>query len=71
FNDLAPGLNGGLMNKQPWKWSVEIEELANRHYVRVIEDGVVSIKGFGSQADAKAFANSESSRLGLDGPLKK
>ncbi|RWD91026.1 MAG: hypothetical protein EOS40_36330 [Mesorhizobium sp.] len=59
------------MNKQPWKWSVEIEELANRHYVRVIEDGVVSIKGFGSQADAKAFANSESSRLGLDGPLKK
>ncbi|MDX8451134.1 hypothetical protein RFM98_00010 [Mesorhizobium sp. VK9D] len=59
------------MNKQPWKWSVEIEELENRHYVRVIEDSAVSIKSFGSQADAKAFANRERARLGLDTPLKK
>ncbi|RJT40712.1 hypothetical protein D3227_09270 [Mesorhizobium waimense] len=58
------------MQKQPWKTSVEIEELGNRHYVRVIENGAVSIKGFGSQADAKAFAQGERARLGLDSPLK-
>lgn len=59
------------MNQKTWKWSVEIEELANKHYVRVIEDGVISIKGFGSQADAKAFATSECVRLGLETPLQK
>ncbi|WP_189510208.1 MULTISPECIES: hypothetical protein [unclassified Mesorhizobium] len=54
-----------------WRTSVEIEELENRHYVRVIEDGTVSIKGFGSQSEAKTFANSERVRLGLGTPLKK
>jgi hypothetical protein len=58
------------MNQQPWKTSVEIEEVENRHYVRVIEDGVVSIKGFSSQGDAKTFARREQARLGLDTPLK-
>jgi hypothetical protein len=57
---------GDFMNTQPWKTSVEIEELGNRHYVRVIEDGVVSVKGFHSRADAKAFAQGEQARLGLD-----
>ncbi|CAN7720523.1 hypothetical protein [Mesorhizobium sp. LjNodule214] len=52
------------MNERPWKTSVETEELGNRHYVRVIEDGTVSIKGFRSQADAKAFAQGEQARLG-------
>ncbi|MDG4889576.1 hypothetical protein [Mesorhizobium sp. WSM4887] len=73
FKDLviATGMNREVMNKQPWKWSVEIEEIANRHYVRVIEDGVVSMKEFGSRADAEAFAYSECARLGLDMRLKK
>ncbi|TGP83794.1 hypothetical protein EN836_13770 [Mesorhizobium sp. M1C.F.Ca.ET.193.01.1.1] len=59
-----------LMIKQPWKTAVEIEELENRHYVRVIEDGAVSIKGFSSRADAKTFAHSERARLGINTPLK-
>ena len=54
------------MNKQPWKTSVEIEELGNKHYVRIIEDGVVSVKGFRSRADAKTCAQDEQARLGLD-----
>lgn len=53
------------MNKQPWKTSVEIEEVEDRYYVRVIEDGVVNIKGFSSKGDAKAFAQDEQARLGL------
>ncbi|PBB77565.1 hypothetical protein CK218_29820 [Mesorhizobium sp. WSM3879] len=63
---MRRGRTGGVMKKQWWKWSVETEELADKHYVRVIEDGVVSIKGFGSEADAKAFANSERARFGLE-----
>ncbi|CAN7701984.1 hypothetical protein LJR234_005980 [Mesorhizobium amorphae] len=54
------------MNAQLGKTSVEIEKVENTHYVRVIEDGVVSVKGFRSQADAKAFAQGEQARLGLD-----
>jgi len=54
------------MNTQLWKTSVEIEKVENTHYVRVIEDGVVSVKGFRSRADAKAFAQGEQARLGLD-----
>ncbi len=54
------------MNTQPWKTSVEIEELGNRHYVRVIEDGVVSVKRFLSRENARDFAQAEQVRLGLD-----
>ncbi len=43
----------------------EIENLENRHYVRVIEDGVVSVKAFESETDATSFAISEKARLGL------
>jgi len=43
----------------------------NRHYVRVIEDGAVRIKGFHSQAAARAFAQGEQARLTLDASLKK
>lgn len=58
------------MKTQQWKTSVEIEEIEHRHYVRIIEDGAVSIKGFGSRADAKTFAQRERARLGLDMPSK-
>jgi hypothetical protein len=54
------------MNKQTWKTSVEIDEVENRHYVRVIENGVISIKAFASKAEANSFANGERSRLGID-----
>ncbi|WP_141247089.1 hypothetical protein [Mesorhizobium sp. WSM3866] len=54
------------MNKSIVMDSVEIDTLEDRYYVRVIEDGVVTIKGFGSEADAKAFAKHEHTRLGLD-----
>ncbi|OBQ94097.1 hypothetical protein [Mesorhizobium sp. AA23] len=54
------------MSYQPWKWSVEVEEIANRSYVRIIEDGVISIRGFESEANAKSFAHSERARLGLE-----
>ena len=60
-----------MMDKQPWKTSIEIEELGDRHYVRVIEDGAVGIKGFHSQASARAFAHGEQARLSLDTSLKK
>ncbi|MDX8451813.1 hypothetical protein RFM98_03495 [Mesorhizobium sp. VK9D] len=53
------------MNKQPWKTSVEIEEVESWHYVRVIEDGVISIKSFRSKGDANTFAHGERARLGL------
>jgi hypothetical protein len=53
------------MNQQPWKTSVEIEEVESRHYVRVIEDGVIRIKSFVSQGDANAFAQGERARLGI------
>ncbi|MFK0690284.1 hypothetical protein ACFX5Q_19060 [Mesorhizobium sp. IMUNJ 23033] len=55
-----------MNNTQPWKTSVEIEELGNRHYVRVIEDGVVSVKRFLSRENATDFAQAEQVRLGLD-----
>ncbi len=57
---------GNSMNTQLWKTSVEIEEVENTHYVRVIEDGVVSVKGFLSREDASDFARGEQARLGLD-----
>ena len=54
------------MHKQPpWKTSVEIEEVENTHYVRVIEDGVISVKGFLSREEAADFARGEQARLGL------
>ncbi|WP_192247614.1 hypothetical protein [Mesorhizobium silamurunense] len=59
------------MNMQPWMTAVETEEIGDRHYVRVIEDGVVSIKGFHSQAEASSFASKESARLGISSPLRK
>ncbi|RRH89562.1 hypothetical protein EH240_33815 [Mesorhizobium tamadayense] len=43
----------------------ETEDLEKRHYVRVIEDGVVFMKAFNSERDATAFATSEKARLGL------
>ena len=58
--------NAILMNEQLWKTSVEIEELGGRQYVRVIEGGAVSVKGFRSRADAKTCAQDEQARLGLD-----
>ncbi|MDX8449933.1 hypothetical protein [Mesorhizobium captivum] len=58
------------MNKSYVVDSVEIDEIENRHYVRVIEDGAVRIKTFGSQADAKSFAKSEKARLGLEAPIR-
>lgn len=54
------------MNKSFVKDSVEIDEVENRYYVRVIEDGAVRIKGFSSPSDAKSFAKSEKARLGLE-----
>ena len=53
------------MNTQLWKTSVEIEKVENKHYVRVIEDGVVSVKGFLSREDASDFARGEQARLAL------
>lgn len=54
------------MNKSILMDSVEIDALEDRYYVRVIEDGVVTIKGFRSEPDAKSFAEGENTRLGLD-----
>ncbi|WP_176478070.1 MULTISPECIES: hypothetical protein [unclassified Mesorhizobium] len=52
------------MNKQSWKTAVEIVgEFRSRHYVRIIEDGVVSIKAFDSHTEAETFAASEKARL--------
>ncbi|MDX8481091.1 hypothetical protein RFN28_21900 [Mesorhizobium sp. VK24D] len=59
------------MNNQPWKTSVEIDEIGNALYVRVIEDGVVNIRAFKSLTEAKSFATSERVRLALDAPLRK
>ncbi|WP_176479071.1 hypothetical protein [Mesorhizobium sp. WSM3860] len=54
------------MDKQSWKTAVEIiGEFKSRHYVRVIENGVVSIKAFGSPTEAESFAASERKRLGI------
>ncbi|RRI03869.1 hypothetical protein EH240_09180 [Mesorhizobium tamadayense] len=59
------------MNTQLWKTAVETEEIGDGHYVRVIEDGVVSIKEFRSQAEASSFASKENARLGISSPLRK
>lgn len=54
------------MDKHAWKTAVEIiGEIEDRCYVRIIEDGVVSIKAFDSQTKAETFANSEKGRLGI------
>ncbi|CDX24739.1 conserved hypothetical protein [Mesorhizobium sp. ORS 3324] len=58
------------MNNQAWKTSVEIDELENALYVRVIENGVVNIKAFKSLTEAKSFAKSERARLAIDAPGK-
>lgn len=50
---------------QSWKTSVELDEVEGAAFVRVIEHGVVTIKTFKSEAEAKAFANSEKVRLRL------
>jgi hypothetical protein len=61
---------GLAMGNQPWKTSVEIDELENALYVRVIEDGIVNIKAFKSLAEAKSFAKSERARLALEAPVR-
>jgi hypothetical protein len=44
---------------------VEIEQLAGRQFVRVIENGEVSIRRFDRVMEAEAFADGERTRLGL------
>ncbi|OHV87890.1 hypothetical protein [Mesorhizobium sp. ORS 3428] len=58
------------MKNQPWRTSVEIDEVADALYVRVIEDGIVNIKAFKSLTEAKSFVKSERVRLALDTPTK-
>jgi len=58
------------MSNQAWKTSVEIDEVENALYVRVIEDGVVNIRAFKSLTEAKSFAKSERARLVLDTPIR-
>jgi hypothetical protein len=58
------------MSNQAWKTSVEIDEVENALYVRVIEDGVVNIRAFKSLIEAKSFAKSERARLVLDAPIR-
>lgn len=53
------------MQGRSWKWAVEIEELDGRHFVRVIEDGSVSLRGFNFLPDAERFAESERRRMNL------
>jgi hypothetical protein len=54
------------MDKPSWKWAVEIEQLGDTQFVRVIEDGNVSIRGaFKRLPDAEHFAESERRRLNL------
>ncbi|KUM24679.1 hypothetical protein AU467_06080 [Mesorhizobium loti] len=60
------GLGFESMKNQSWKTSVELDQVEGAAFVRVIEDGVVRIKTFKSEAEAKAFANSEKVRLGLN-----
>jgi hypothetical protein len=55
----------GLMQGQSWKWAVEIEQLGERHFVRVIEDGNVSLRGFDLLPDAQRFAEGERQRMNL------
>ena len=50
---------------QSWKFAVEIEQIGGREYVRVIDDGNVSIRGFDRLPDAERFAESERQRLNL------
>ncbi|WP_179298219.1 hypothetical protein [Mesorhizobium carmichaelinearum] len=54
------------MNKQSWKTAVEIEDFGGKPFVRVIEDGIVKVRAFKTEAEANAFALSEKARLGLD-----
>lgn len=57
----------GLWHMQgpSWKWTVEIEALGGRHFVRVIDDGNLSIRGFDLLPDAERFAESERRRMNL------
>jgi hypothetical protein len=48
-----------------WNFAVEIESLGGRHYVRVIENGSVTMRRFDRVMDAEQCAETERMRLGL------
>ena len=53
------------METQSWRWAVEIEQLDGRQFVRIIEDGVVRMRGFDHLPDAERFAEGERQRMNL------
>ena len=53
------------MINNSWRWTVEIEQLGGRSYVRTIEDGSVHIRGFDRGLEAEVFAESERVRLNV------
>jgi hypothetical protein len=56
---------GRGMHNESWKFAVEIEQLGDEYFVRVIEDGRVAIRAFDRLSDAETFAESERVRVNV------
>jgi hypothetical protein len=53
------------IHTQSWRTAVELTAAKRKWFVRVIENGVVTIKSFELETAAVAFAEEERDRLGL------
>jgi hypothetical protein len=54
-----------VVDKEAWRWAVEIDQMDGQQFVRVIDDGKVSIRAFRHLPDAERFAESERQRMKL------
>ena len=59
------------MINNSWRWTVEIEQLGGRSYVRIIENGEVRIRGFDRGPDAESYAEGERLRLNLTNVVRR
>ena len=59
------------MINNSWRWTVEIEQLGGRSYVRIIENGEVRIRGFDRRPDAESYAEGERLRLNLTSVVRR
>ena len=62
---VSCGRIGAGMDNQSWKFAVEIEQLGDEYFVRVIEDGRVAIRAFDRLSDAETFAEGERARVNV------
>ena len=60
-----PNRTPWVVDKQAWRWAVEIDQMDGQLFVRVIDDGKVSIRGFSHLPDAERFAEGERQRMNL------